>query len=82
MTRLGLLDLLALGATLLFALPIGVFGVQLLLDGRTVVGLVGVAIAVGLVLVEQYLWTPGDVTGDVGSAIVSRLVGPADGKKR
>ena len=82
MPRLGLLDLLALGATLLFALPIGVFGVQLLLDGRTVVGLVGVAIAVGLVLVEQYLWTPGDVTGDVGSTIVSRLVGPADRKKR
>lgn len=82
MSRLGLLDLLALGATLLFAIPIGVFGVELLLDGRTTVGLVGIAIAVGLVLVEQYLWTPGDLPWNVGSAIVSRLVGPADGKKR
>lgn len=73
MARLGILDLVALGATLAFALPIGVFGVHLLLAGRTGLGLAGLAVAVGLVLLERFLWTPGDLPGDLGAAIVDRV---------
>lgn len=74
MARLGILDLLALAATLAFALPIGLFGLQLLLDGRVLPGATGVAVAVGLVVVEQYVWTPGDLPEDALSALVRRLL--------
>ncbi|MFB6081818.1 MAG: hypothetical protein ABEJ67_03255 [Halanaeroarchaeum sp.] len=72
--RLGILDLLALGATLLFALPIGAFGVQLLLRGEALLGAVGVGVAVGLVVAEQFLWTPGDLPSDA-AAVAGRLLG-------
>ncbi|MFB6124827.1 MAG: hypothetical protein ABEJ59_02585 [Halanaeroarchaeum sp.] len=74
MVRLGVLEMLALAATLVFAVPIGLFGVQLLLDGRVLPGVTGVAVAVGLVVVEQYVWTPGDVPGDALSALLERLL--------
>lgn len=74
MDRLGLLDLVALAATLAFALPIGLFGVQLLQEGQLLVGTMGVAVGVGLVAVEQYVWTPGDVPQNALSAVVRRLL--------
>lgn len=74
MDRLGLLDLVALAATLAFALPIGLFGVQLLQEGQLLVGTTGVAVGVGLVAVEQYVWTPGDVPQNALSAVVRRLL--------
>ncbi|MFB6132193.1 MAG: hypothetical protein ABEJ44_02155 [Halanaeroarchaeum sp.] len=74
MVRLGMLDMVALAVTLAFAMPIGVFGVRLLFEGRILPGITGVAVAVGLVVVEQFLWTPGDVPQDVLSAIVRRLL--------
>jgi hypothetical protein len=74
MARLGILDLVALAATLAFALPIGLFGVQLLSNGRILLGIMGVVVAVGLVAVEQYVWTPADVPEDALSAVVRRLL--------
>ena len=74
MVRLGMLDLVALAATLAFAIPIGLFGLQLLLEGRVLLGITGVAVAVGLVVVEQYIWTPSDVPQDALSAVVRRLL--------
>lgn len=74
MVRLGILDLVALAATLAFALPIGLFGVQLLSNGRILLGITGIVVAVGLVAVEQYVWTPGDVPQDALSAGVRRLL--------
>ncbi|MFW5895851.1 MAG: DUF7533 family protein [archaeon] len=74
MARLGIVDLIALAATLAFAIPIGLFGLQLLLDGRRLAGITGVTVAVGLVVVEQYVWTPGDVPQDALSAVLRRLL--------
>lgn len=74
MVRLGVLDLVALAATLAFALPIGLFGVHLLHDGRLLVGTTGVAVGVGLVAVEQYVWTPDDVPRNALSAVVRRIL--------
>ncbi|MBS3761487.1 DUF7533 family protein [Halodesulfurarchaeum sp.] len=74
MVRLGALDLVAIAATLAFAVPIGLFGVQLLHDGRLLVGLTGVAVGVGLVAIEQYVWTPGDVPQNALSALLRRLL--------
>ncbi|MFW6265851.1 MAG: DUF7533 family protein [Halanaeroarchaeum sp.] len=78
MERLGIVDLLTLATTLAFALPIGVYGLQLLIDGRTLFGLVGVAVAVGLVVVERVLWTPDDVPVRLGRRLVRRVVGTPD----
>ncbi|UWG46524.1 putative membrane protein [Halanaeroarchaeum sp. HSR-CO] len=74
MERLGIVDLITLGTTLVFALPIGIYGLQLLLDGRTALGLTGISVAVGLVLVERLLWTPGDVPVTVGKRLVNWVI--------
>ena len=60
MKPLGIVDVFSLAATLLFAIPIGLFGLTLLLEGRRLLGLTGVAVALGLVLAERYLWSPED----------------------
>ena len=82
MAQLGVIDLLSLGATLLFAIPIGAFGLQLLVEGRVAVGVAGVLVAVGLVVVERVLWTPEDVVGDVLQRFVGTVVGRRHDEKR
>ena len=82
MGRLGVLDLLSLGATLLFAIPIGAFGVELLLDGRVALGVAGILVSGGLILVERVLWTPEDVLGDVLQGVVGKVVGRPPDEKR
>jgi len=83
MGRLGVLVLLSLGATLLFAIPIGAFGVELLIEGQTALGVAGILVAVGLVVTERVLWTPEDVLGDVLQGVVGTIVGrPPDEKQR
>ncbi len=74
MGRQGILDLLALATTLAFAVPIGLFGLQLLYEGRHLPGSIGVAVAVGLVGVEQYLWTPGDLPQNAIDWVLRRLL--------
>jgi hypothetical protein len=73
MAELGILDLLTLGATLLFAVPIGVFGVLLVGSGQPALGLFGVLVAAGLVVVERRLWTPEDVPTDLVQSLGRRL---------
>ena len=75
MARLGVIDYITLGSTLVFAIPIGLFGGQLLLDGQILLGLTGVGVAVSLLLVERFLWTPEDIPIDVGKSLVKRVVG-------
>lgn len=70
----GIIGLLGLGATLLVALPIGIFGLHLLVGGRTLLGGFGVAVAVGLVVVERVLWTPGDVLPEALTRVVDSVV--------
>ncbi|UVE51552.1 hypothetical protein KU306_06660 [Haloferax larsenii] len=59
--RLGILEMLGLGATLIFAIPVGIFGVQLLTDGQTVFGGGMLLLAVLMVALPQYLTTPQDI---------------------
>lgn len=70
----GIIDLIGLGATLLVAIPIGLFGLQLVMDGRTLLGVLGVAVAMGLLVVERVLWTPGDVLPEALTQLVDRVV--------
>jgi hypothetical protein len=76
--RLGIAGTIELAATLVFAAPVGIFGLTRLLDGQTVLGGGLLAVAVGMVLLPQYLTTPGDVPAAVGERIVGAVVKTPD----
>lgn len=63
--RLGIFDMLGLAASLIFAIPVGVFGVRTALDGQLLLGGLLIVIAVGMVVLPQYLTTPADLPGTV-----------------
>ncbi|WP_416838539.1 hypothetical protein [Haloferax sp. DFSO52] len=58
---LGILEMIGLGASLIFAIPLGVFGLTLLADGRTAFGAGMVLLAVLMVALPKYLTMPQDV---------------------
>ena len=45
--RLGILDTIQLAATLIFAAPLGIFGLSRLIEGDTLIGGGAVAVAAG-----------------------------------
>ena len=69
----GILGLVGLAVTLAFAIPVGLLGVQALAAGRPV-GAVYLAIAVGMVVVEEYLTTPWDLPGRAVERTVGAVV--------
>lgn len=56
--RLGILDLLGLLGSLIFAIPVANFGVNRLLAGDTPMGLALVVVAVAMVLIPHYFLDP------------------------
>jgi len=56
--RLGIIDMIGLAATLIFALPVANFGVTRLLAGETVMGVTLVVVAVAMVAVPHYFMDP------------------------
>ncbi|ADJ16086.1 DUF7533 family protein [Halalkalicoccus jeotgali] len=73
MANLGILDMIGLAASLVFALPVGVFGLNRLLDGQTVLGGGLVVVAVAMVLLPQKLTTPMDLPADLAGAAVGTV---------
>ncbi|WP_277553922.1 DUF7533 family protein [Halobaculum limi] len=71
---LGILEQVGLAATLIFALPVAVFGIQSLLDGNTVLGVGFLVVAVLMVLLPRRLTTPDDVPGAVAEKAVGSVV--------
>lgn len=71
--RLGILETVGLAASLIFAVPLGLFGVETLLSGQPVLGGGLVAVAVLMVVLPRRLTTPADLPG----AVVERVVGSA-----
>ncbi|GAB3315818.1 hypothetical protein EI982_14355 [Haloplanus rallus] len=71
--RLGILDTLGLVATVIFAVPVGVFGVETALAGRPMLGVGLIVVAALMVLLPQRLTTPTDLP----AAVVERVVGGA-----
>jgi hypothetical protein len=69
----GILDTLGLAAALVLAIPIGLFGVEHLVRGDIVAGGLYLAIAVGMVAIEQYLTTPTDVPAAVAEKTVGTV---------
>ena len=70
----GIIGTLQLAATLVFALPVGLLGVQFLLDGQRLLGGLFVVVAVAMVALEEYLTTPTDVPAAVAEKTVSKVV--------
>lgn len=77
----GLLETIKLVAVLIFAIPAALAGLELaLVDGRPLVGGALVALAIGLVLIKNYLPLPTDVPGLVLEAV--RGSDTRDGEER
>ncbi|WP_137283873.1 DUF7533 family protein [Halorussus salinisoli] len=78
MKKPGIMGTLQLAATLVFALPVGLLGVQFLLDGETLLGGGFVAVAVVMVALEEYLTTPTDVPGVMAEKTIGKVVKTPD----
>lgn len=70
----SIMGTVGLAATLAFAIPIGLFGADLLLRGDTLLGGAFLGIAALMVLVEEYLTTPMDVPGKVAEKTLGKVV--------
>lgn len=71
--RLGILETIGLAATLIFAIPVGLYGVETLLSGNRVLGAGLLIVAVLMVVLPRRLTTPADLPG----AVLERVVGTA-----
>ena len=70
----GIMDTLALGASLVFALPLGIFAINQLRAGDHFVGGFLLLVAVLMVVLPQRLTTPGDIPGKIVGGLVGRAV--------
>jgi hypothetical protein len=69
----GILGLVGLAVTLAFAVPVGLLGLDMLTRGNTMVGGGFLAFAVLMVVLQEYLTTPGDVPGRVAGRLVGSV---------
>lgn len=70
----GVIGLLQLGAVLALAIPALLFGAEVLLGGRVVLGAAFLGLGVGLILLQWWLTNPLDPV-DVAEAALDRLSG-------
>ena len=77
--RLGLLATVQLAATVVFAAPVGIFGLTRLTEGDVLLGGGLVAVAIAMVALPQYLTTPGEIPMRIVERVVGRaVVSPGD----
>ncbi|MFB6140199.1 MAG: hypothetical protein ABEJ26_07165 [Halosimplex sp.] len=75
----GILGLVGLGATLVFAIPIAMLGLDyLLLQGKTPIGIALLVTAGLMVAIEEYVATPGDLAGTAVEKTVGSVVDDPD----
>jgi hypothetical protein len=67
----GIIGLVQLAATLVLAVPVALLGLQFLTRGEALAGVAFLAIAAGMVAIEEYVLTPRDLP----AAAVERVVG-------
>ncbi len=65
--------LFGLALTLAFAIPVGLLGLQFLLDGNTVVGAGFLGIAALMILINEYVASPGDLPGMLAGKVVGAV---------
>ena len=72
--RLGILGTIQLAATVVFAAPVGIFGLTRLTEGDTLLGGGLVVVAIAMVALPQYLTTPGEIPMKIVERVVGRAV--------
>jgi len=72
--RLGILETVGLAASLVFAIPVGLYGIESLVSGNRALGAGLVVVAVLMVVLPRRLTTPADLPGAVAERIVGRAV--------
>jgi hypothetical protein len=77
----GIIRTVQLVATLAFALPVGLLGVQFLLTGRTLFGIALVGVAVLMVVLEEYVTTPTDAPAEAAETVVGAVVKDEDSEQ-
>jgi len=70
----GILNTVGFVVTLAFALPVALLGINLLVSGRTGMGLALCGVAVLMVLIKQYVLTPDDVPTTAAEKAVGAVV--------
>lgn len=71
---LGITGTIQLAATLVFAIPVAVFGLDQVAAGNTALGGVMVVVAALMVALPHYLTTPGDVPAAVAERVIGKAV--------
>ncbi len=67
----GIIDTIKLAAVLIFAIPAALAGLELVfVRGETLFGLILIGLAIGLVLIKQYLTLPTDIPGLLAKRVV------------
>lgn len=75
---MGLMDMVGLAASLIFAIPVGIFGLNQLVDGQYLLGGGLVAVAVLMVVLPQRLTTPMDIPQKIAGNAVDKAVKTPD----
>lgn len=74
----GILELLGSVSILIVAIPPMYAGLELLVRGNLAIGGGLLAVAVGMVVADQYVTTPGDLPVFVANKLVGAVVRPPD----
>jgi hypothetical protein len=75
---MGIAESIQLAASLVFAIPLGIFGLTTLMDGNTFLGGILVGVAVLMVVLPRRLTTPADVPAKVAEKAVGKAVKAPD----
>ncbi len=72
--KLGIVDMIGLAATLIFAIPVANFGVNRLIAGETLMGGGLIVVAIAMVLIPHYFMDPKTIMRKlVGGLLPQRL---------
>jgi hypothetical protein len=71
---MGITESITLAASLVFAIPVGVFGLTTLMDGDAFLGGVLLVVAVLMVVLPRRLTTPADVPATLAEKAVGKAV--------
>lgn len=74
----GILDIVGLAVTLAFAVPVGYAGGSMLLNGELLFGVALLVVAVVMVLIEEYVVSPGDLPSVVAQKATGVAVADLD----
>jgi hypothetical protein len=74
----GIIDLVSLAATAVFAVPVAAFGLLKLSESEPVLGIALLVVAGLMFAFEAYVTTPGDLPGQVVDGAVGLVVSDED----